>query len=59
MTAPFWFAFVGSAVFVVVIWRQLAHIAHADAAVFPGPESRRTRCQSCADDPGHSPPRPR
>jgi len=32
VTAPFWFAFVGSAVFVVVIWRQLAHIAHTDAA---------------------------
>jgi predicted MFS family arabinose efflux permease len=30
VTAPFWFAFVGSAVFVVVVWRQLAHIAHAD-----------------------------
>lgn len=33
VTAPFWFAFVGSAVFVVLIWRQLAHIAHTDAAV--------------------------
>ncbi len=33
VTAPFWFAFVGSAIFVVLIWRQLAHIAHADAAV--------------------------
>lgn len=31
VTAPFWFAFVGSAVFVVLIWRQLAHIAHEDA----------------------------
>lgn len=31
-TAPFWFAFVGSAVFVLLIWRQLAHIAHADDA---------------------------
>ncbi|MDQ3715448.1 MAG: MFS transporter [Actinomycetota bacterium] len=31
VTAPFWFAFVGSAIFVVVIWRQLVHIAHADA----------------------------
>ncbi|MGI8626607.1 MAG: MFS transporter [Geodermatophilaceae bacterium] len=31
VTAPFWFAFVGSAVFVVVIWRQLVHIAHDDA----------------------------
>ena len=30
VTAPFWFAFVGSAVFVVVIWRQLKHIAHED-----------------------------
>jgi predicted MFS family arabinose efflux permease len=30
VTAPFWFAFVGSAVFVVLIWGQLAHIAHAD-----------------------------
>ena len=30
VTAPFWFAFGGSLVFVVLIWRQLAHIAHAD-----------------------------
>ncbi|HET9690482.1 MAG TPA: MFS transporter [Acidimicrobiales bacterium] len=30
ITAPFWFAFVGSAVFVVAIWRQLAHVAHDD-----------------------------
>src|SRR3954451_14538405 len=30
VTAPFWFAFVGSAVFVVLIWRQLRHLAHAD-----------------------------
>ena len=30
VTAPFWFAFVGSAVFVVLIWGQLRHIAHAD-----------------------------
>jgi len=30
VTAPFWFAFACSAVFVVLIWRQLAHIAHAD-----------------------------
>jgi predicted MFS family arabinose efflux permease len=32
ITAPFWFAFVGSAVFVVAIWRQLVHIAHTDEA---------------------------
>ena len=30
VTAPFWFAFVGSAVFVVAIWRPLRHVAHAD-----------------------------
>jgi MFS family permease len=32
VTAPFWFAFVGSAIFVVLIWGQLSHIAHADEA---------------------------
>ncbi len=31
VTAPFWFAFAGSAVFVVLIWGQLRHIAHTDA----------------------------
>jgi predicted MFS family arabinose efflux permease len=30
LTAPFWFAFVGSALFVVLIWGQLSHIAHDD-----------------------------
>ncbi|MET0863961.1 MAG: MFS transporter [Nakamurella sp.] len=30
VVAPFWFAFIGSAVFVIVIWRQLGHIAHED-----------------------------
>jgi predicted MFS family arabinose efflux permease len=35
VTAPFWFAFAGSAVFVVLIWRQLTHIAHADEAQAP------------------------
>ena len=35
VTAPFWFAFAGSALFLVLIWGQLAHIAHADEA--PGP----------------------
>ncbi|WP_029287546.1 MFS transporter [Cellulomonas sp. HZM] len=37
VTAPFWFAFVGSALFVVLIWRQLRHVAHTDAG--PGPTS--------------------
>ncbi|MGN6636061.1 MAG: MFS transporter [Oryzihumus sp.] len=30
LTAPFWFAFAGSAVTLALVWRQLAHIAHAD-----------------------------
>lgn len=30
VVAPFWFAFAGSAVLVVVLWPQLSHIAHAD-----------------------------
>jgi hypothetical protein len=30
VTAPFWFAFAGSAVFVVLVWRSLRHVAHAD-----------------------------
>lgn len=35
LTAPFWFAFVGSGLFVVVIWQQLRHVAHTDAAPAP------------------------
>lgn len=31
LTAPFWFAFAGSAVTLALVWRQLAQIAHADA----------------------------
>ena len=30
VTAPFWFAFAGSALILVVIWRSLLNIAHAD-----------------------------
>ena len=30
VTAPFWFAFAGSALLVVLIWPQLVHIAHGD-----------------------------
>jgi MFS family permease len=33
VTAPFWFAFVGSALILALIWRQLDNIAHADEAV--------------------------
>lgn len=35
LTAPFWFAFAGSGVFVVLIWKQLNHIAHEDERVVP------------------------
>ena len=37
VTAPFWFAFLGSAVFVVLIWGQLRHVAHADDEPAPSP----------------------
>ncbi|HET6968692.1 MAG TPA: MFS transporter, partial [Ornithinibacter sp.] len=30
LTAPFWFAFAGSGVTLLVVWRSLGHIAHAD-----------------------------
>ena len=30
LTAPFWFAFVGSAITLALVWRQLSYIAHAD-----------------------------
>jgi predicted MFS family arabinose efflux permease len=31
LTAPFWFAFVGSGLTLAVVWRQLGHIAHEDS----------------------------
>lgn len=33
VTAPFWFAFAGSAVFVLLLWRETSRIAHADDTV--------------------------
>jgi predicted MFS family arabinose efflux permease len=36
LTAPFWFAFAGSGLFLVLIWKQLRHIAHDDLRVVPG-----------------------
>jgi predicted MFS family arabinose efflux permease len=36
VTAPFWFAFAGSALFLILIWRELRHIAHADEGPGPG-----------------------
>jgi predicted MFS family arabinose efflux permease len=31
VAAPFWFAFVGSAIFLVLLWRELTRIAHSEA----------------------------
>jgi hypothetical protein len=35
VTAPFWFAFAGSALILAMIWRSLLHIAHADERARP------------------------
>ena len=35
LTAPFWFGFVGSALLVVVLWRQFSHIAHSGSPDAP------------------------
>ena len=35
VTAPFWFAFGGSALFVLLLWRELRHIAHTDSEPIP------------------------
>jgi MFS family permease len=35
LVAPFWFAFAGSAAFVVLIWHSLRHVAHADEQPVP------------------------
>ena len=40
ITAPFWFGFVGSALLVVVLWRQFDHIVHAGSVSAPtGPSA--------------------
>ncbi len=31
LTAPFWFAFAGAGITLALVWKQLKHIAHADA----------------------------
>jgi predicted MFS family arabinose efflux permease len=36
VTAPWWFAFVGSGLTLALVWRQLGHIAHHDEAVVAG-----------------------
>jgi predicted MFS family arabinose efflux permease len=39
ITAPFWFAFAGSALILVLIWRSLLQIAHADEQARSQPEA--------------------
>ncbi len=41
ITAPFWFAFAGSAIILVLIWRSLLHIAHTDEAIRVEPAAAR------------------
>ena len=42
VTAPFWFAFAGSALILALIWRSLLHIAHADEQTRADAPPRRT-----------------
>jgi MFS family permease len=35
ITGPFWFGFVGSAVLVVLLWREFGHIVHSSEAAHP------------------------
>jgi predicted MFS family arabinose efflux permease len=42
VTAPFWFAFGGSAIILAVIWRSLLQIAHADESLQAGAAAPQT-----------------
>jgi MFS family permease len=42
ITAPFWFAFAGSAIILVLIWRSLLHIAHTDEDIRAGASAAQT-----------------
>ena len=43
ITAPFWFAFFGSALLVTLLWRQFANIVAASAVDEPGePQASRS-----------------
>jgi hypothetical protein len=39
VTAPFWFAFVGSAIFLVALWRELTRIAHDEPVPATDPDA--------------------
>jgi predicted MFS family arabinose efflux permease len=54
VTAPFWFAFAGSALILALIWRSLLQIAHADEQTRSdtppkGPDDASTETGPCAD----------
>ena len=54
VTAPFWFAFAGSALILALIWWSLLHIAHADEQT-RGADARPQRSASGGErvvDPG-------
>jgi len=42
VTAPFWFAFAGSAIILAAIWRSLLHIAHTDHNLRTSPSAAPT-----------------
>jgi predicted MFS family arabinose efflux permease len=42
VTAPFWFAFAGSAIILALIWRSLLNIAHADGNLRADAPAART-----------------
>ena len=42
VTAPFWFAFTGSAIILALIWRSLLYIAHTDQNLRAGPSAAQT-----------------
>jgi MFS family permease len=42
VTAPFWFAFAGSAIILALIWRSLLYIAHSDETLRAGPSAAQT-----------------
>jgi MFS family permease len=48
VTAPFWFAFVGSAIILALIWRELGHVAHTTDA---SSEIDGARCYPADVDP--------
>lgn len=39
VTGPFWFAFGGSGVFVVLMWRQVSRIAHEESPSVTAPSA--------------------